>query len=119
MLTIRLARIGKSKHPTYRFVVSEKSKDTRGDFLEDLGFYNPHTNPSTVQLKEERIKYWLSKGAQPSPTVHNILVDKNLISKSKVRVVKIKKKSKKEVKADKESTVEESKDQKSENKKKS
>lgn len=90
MLAIRLARTGKKQKAYFRLIVSEKTKDTHGDYLEILGNIDPHTNPSTVVLKEDRISYWLSKGAQPSPVVHNLLVDKGLLKKDKVKVWKAK-----------------------------
>lgn len=86
MLSIRLSRVGKKKYPLYRLIVLEKSKDPWGDHLEILGSYNPHTKATT--LKEDRIKYWLSQGAQPSPTAFNLLVDKELIKAEKVRASK-------------------------------
>ena len=91
---IRLARVGKKKHPTFRIIVSEKTKDTHGDFLELLGSYDPHVKPSKVVVKADRITHWLSKGAQPSGTVHNILIDQNLIKGEKKSVANIKKKEK-------------------------
>lgn len=84
MLKICLSRTGKTKQPTYRVIVLEKTKDPWGDYLELLGTYNPRTKPSTIQLKADRIQYWISKGAQPSPTVHNLLVDQKIIDKPKV-----------------------------------
>lgn len=89
---IRLARFGKNKKPTYRFIVSEKGRDTKGTYLESLGWYNPRTNPATVDIDAERAKYWLGKGAQASGTVNNILVDQNIIKTGKVKIVKTKKK---------------------------
>lgn len=85
MLMIRLSRMGKKKQPTYRLVVSDKQKDTQNRALEILGQYNPRTNPKTIELKADRIKYWLSKGAQASPTVHNLLVDQKIIETDKVK----------------------------------
>lgn len=90
---IRLARIGKTKKPYFRVVVSEKTKDTHGDYLEGLGHIDPHTNPRDVVLKAERIKYWLGQGAKASPSVHNILVDQGIIKDDKKRVWKPKKKA--------------------------
>ncbi|MDP2684606.1 MAG: 30S ribosomal protein S16 [bacterium] len=90
MLTIRLSRVGKKKHPIFRVIVSEKVKDTVGDYLELLGHYNPHTN--TAELKAERIKHWISKGAQTSGTIHNLLVEQKIISAEKIKVANIKKK---------------------------
>lgn len=91
MLTIRLSRTGKTKQASYRFVISEKTKDPWGDSLEILGNYNPRTNPATVNLKKERIAYWLSKGAQTSDTVHNIFVDHGVLKTPKVKTVRRKK----------------------------
>jgi len=86
MLMIRLSRVGKLKQPTYRLIVSEKSKDTHGKYLEILGTYNPRTNPATIKFEAERIKYWMSKGAQPSDTVHNLLVDQKVITTPKRKI---------------------------------
>ncbi len=90
---IRLSRVGKTKQPSYRLIISEKTKDPWGDYLELLGFFDPLANPPKVTLKSERIIYWLSKGAQVSDTAHNLLVDngvlkteKRKIKHSKVRV---------------------------------
>lgn len=90
---IRLGRVGKTKKPTYRLIISEKTKDTFGDYLEKLGYYDPGTNPATLKVDEERIKYWISKGAKLSPTVNNLLVERKIIAGSKVRVVQPKKKA--------------------------
>lgn len=92
---IRLSRVGKKKQPSYRLIISEKTKDPWGKALEFLGFYNPQTEPATVNLKKERIEYWLAKGAQASATVHNLLVNEKILTGPKVKVSKIKK-SKKE-----------------------
>jgi small subunit ribosomal protein S16 len=96
MLVIRFSRRGKKKQPTYRIIISEKSKDPWGDFLEDLGFYNPRSKETV--LKRDRIKYWLSKGAQLSATVHNLLVSQGLIKGPKVKATKMKKRKSKEEK---------------------
>jgi small subunit ribosomal protein S16 len=85
MLVIRLSRVGKKKQPTYRMVVQEKQRDPWGTSIEIVGNYNPRTEPGTINLKEDRIKYWLEKGAQPSPTVHNILIDVGLLKGQKMR----------------------------------
>lgn len=85
MLKICLSRVGKKKQPTYRVIVLEKTKDPWGDYLELLGTYDPKSKAKKIELKAERIQYWLSKGAQPSPTVHNLLVDKQIIKKDKVK----------------------------------
>lgn len=94
MLTIKLAKIGKKKYHTFQIIITEKTKDTSGNYLELLGSHNPHTNKSN--LKIDRIKYWLSKGAQTTDVVHNLLVEQKIITSKKVRVVKVKKKEEKE-----------------------
>ena len=83
MLTIRLSRVGKKKQPSYRLIVSEKSKDPWGKYLENLGQFNPRTNPATVTFKTDRIKYWLGQGAQASDTVWNLFVDQKLVEGEK------------------------------------
>ena len=90
MLTIRFSRKGKKNQSFFRIIVLEKSKDPRGDFLEDLGFFNPLTKE--VSFKVERIKYWISQGAQPSGSVHNLLVNKGVIKGEKVKVTRTHKK---------------------------
>lgn len=92
MLTIRLSRTGKHKAPQYRVVLQEKGRDPWARANEILGWYNPTTNPSTYELKEERIKEWLSKGAQPSNTVHNLLVTAGVIKADKKTSITISKK---------------------------
>jgi small subunit ribosomal protein S16 len=72
MVRIRLRRIGAKGQPSYRIVAADKESPRDGRFLEILGFYNPRTDPSTVQLKEDRIFDWMSKGAQPSESVEQI-----------------------------------------------
>lgn len=73
MLTIRLARIGKKKHPFYRVVVTEKTRPRNGRFVEIVGTYDPQKKPAAVQLDSERVQYWLGKGAQPSETVRSLI----------------------------------------------
>lgn len=89
MLTIKLAKIGKKNYPVFKLIISEKTKDTQGDYLELLGDYNPHTNK--INLKTDRIKYWLSKGAKTTNTIHNLLVEQKVISAKKIKFVKVKK----------------------------
>lgn len=92
MLAIRLRRIGKRQHATFRFIVSEKTRSPQSIATEFLGSYDPHTNPPTVNLKRDRVEHWLKVGAQPSETVHNILVDAGLLPGPKVKVAHPKKK---------------------------
>jgi len=81
MLTIRFSRVGKKKQPLYRIIISEKHKDPWGNYLELLGNFNPHTK--AVVLKADRIKYWLSKGAQLSNSIHNLLIKEGIILETK------------------------------------
>ena len=73
MLMIRLARVGARKKPFYRVVVIEKDRARNGRSLEVVGTYNPRTNPATVDLKQERIEHWASKGARMSDRVQKLL----------------------------------------------
>ncbi len=73
MLMIRLARIGARKQPYYRVVVIDKQRARNGRSVEVVGLYNPRTSPATVNLKRDRIDYWVSKGAQLSDTVNRLL----------------------------------------------
>ncbi len=73
MLMIRLARVGARKQPQYRVVVIEKDRARNGRSIEVVGTYNPRTEPATVNLKQDRIDYWRSKGAQPSEIVARLL----------------------------------------------
>ncbi|HSK16390.1 MAG TPA: 30S ribosomal protein S16 [Gaiellaceae bacterium] len=70
---IRLARVGSKKNPIYRVVVADARAPRDGRFIEIVGRYNPQTNPSTIQLDEDKIKDWISKGAQPSDTVRRLM----------------------------------------------
>lgn len=83
MIVLRLTRVGKTKEPSYRIIVQDKTKDPWGKALDFVGLYNPRTNPKTIKLDEAKIKDWLSKGAQASPSVHNLLVDAKLIKAEK------------------------------------
>ncbi len=81
MLKIRLARGGRKNHPIYRVIISDHTKTPTAKALEVLGSYNPHTDPSTFEVKEDRIKYWLENGAQYSDTVGGLLAKKGIIEK--------------------------------------
>jgi small subunit ribosomal protein S16 len=87
MLHIRLRRTGKKKQPQYRLIVCEKSKDPWGDYLENLGTYNPRVHPSEINLKADRIKEWIAKGAQCSDTVWNMLVDQGVVEGEKRKTI--------------------------------
>lgn len=73
MLTIRLARTGARKQPHYRVVVIEKERARNGRPVEVVGTYNPRTSPASVELKRDRVEYWVSKGAQVSDRVSKLL----------------------------------------------
>ena len=73
MLRIRLRRTGQKHQPSYRLVVADQNARRDGDFVEIVGHYNPRSEPTEIVVNEERIKYWLGVGAQPSDTVHRIL----------------------------------------------
>jgi small subunit ribosomal protein S16 len=76
MLKIRLRRQGATHAPFYRIVVSDSQKTPAASTVEQLGHYDPKKNPVDVKLDRERIDYWLSKGAQLSPTVKSLLKKK-------------------------------------------
>ena len=69
MVRIRLRRVGLKGQPSYRIVVADKESPRDGRFLENIGFYNPRTNPATISVQEDRAYEWMSKGAQPSDSV--------------------------------------------------
>ena len=73
MLMIRLSRVGARKKPYYRVVVIEKDRARDGRSVEVVGTYNPRTNPATVDLKQDRVDYWASKGAQLSDRVQKLV----------------------------------------------
>ena len=73
MLTIRLARIGKKKRPFYRVIVTENTRPRNGRFVEIVGTYDPLKTPALIDLKRDRVDYWIGKGAQPSDTVRSFL----------------------------------------------
>ena len=86
MLKIRMQRVGRINQPAYRIVVIEHTASTKaGKFVEKLGTYNPRTKTRT--LDEARAKYWMSVGAQPSATMHNMLVGAGVLSGKKINVL--------------------------------
>ena len=90
MLSMRFTKIGKKNRPEFRLIVVDKHKDPWGKAVEILGSRNPRAKTNIFNL--DRIKYWLSKGAQPTSTVHNILVDLKLIEGKKESITNISKK---------------------------
>ena len=73
MLAIRLMRMGAKKRPTYRIVVKEKQSKRDGAYLENLGTYNPTREPAEINLRADRVEYWMSRGAQPTDTVRRLI----------------------------------------------
>jgi len=69
---IRMTRMGRKKKPFYRVVVTDSRKRRDGGWIEELGYYNPMTEPKTVKLNDERLTYWVSVGAKMSDTVKRI-----------------------------------------------
>jgi small subunit ribosomal protein S16 len=81
MLRIRLSRVGKKNNAQFRITVADGHRAPSGKFIEILGHYNPHTKEKV--LKQDRIEYWIARGAQPSTTVYNSLVDAGIIKGDK------------------------------------
>src|SRR3990167_975279 len=90
MLMIRLQRIGKRGQAYFRVVILEHTTRPKGKYLELLGTYNPHQKE--FKVKKDRIEYWISKGAQTSPTVNNLMVNYKVWNRPKMQSWKPKKK---------------------------
>ena len=73
MVKIRLRRMGAKKAPFYRVVVADSRYPRDGRFIEEVGYYDPMTNPATVKLDNEKIAKWIANGAQPTDTVKSII----------------------------------------------
>lgn len=78
---IRLRRMGAKKAPFYRVVVADSRSPRDGRFIEEIGYYNPITDPSTIKIDEEKAIKWLKNGAQPSDTVKNLFKIAGIIDK--------------------------------------
>ena len=78
---IRLRRMGAKKAPFYRIVVADSRYPRDGRFIEELGYYNPTTEPATVKLDAEAAMKWIGNGAQPTDTVRSILKNQGIIEK--------------------------------------
>jgi small subunit ribosomal protein S16 len=70
---VRLTRVGSKKNPIWRVVVSDQRSPRDGRFIETIGHYNPQTEPSTIVIDEERFRHWVSRGAQPTNTVKQLV----------------------------------------------
>lgn len=81
MVRIRLRRVGAKKKASYRVVVADSESPRDGRFIETIGFYNPRTDPPTVEIKAERALYWLQHGAQPSDAVARMLRNLGIMDK--------------------------------------
>ena len=75
---MRLTRVGSKKNPIYRVVVADSRSPRDGKFIEIVGRYNPQTDPSTIELDEDKVKEWIAKGATPSNTVMRLLKKANV-----------------------------------------
>ncbi len=73
MVKIRLKRMGMKKQPFYRIVVTDSRSARDGRFIEEIGYYNPLTDPAEIKIDQERAKYWLGTGAQPTDTTRGLL----------------------------------------------
>ena len=91
MLMVRLQRTGKKGQAYFRIIIAEHTKKPKGSVLEILGHYDPHKKE--LKAEKDRIEYWISKGAQISPTVNNLLVNHKIWDKPKMASWKPKKKS--------------------------
>lgn len=85
---IRLQRVGRKHEPTFRLVLTDSKNSTKsGKYLEVLGSYDPRRENKIEQFNVEKIKHWISKGAQLSGTVHNFLVSKKVVAGKKINVL--------------------------------
>ena len=79
MVKIRLKRMGMKKKPFYRLVVTDSRNPRDGRFIEEVGYYNPMTNPAEIKVDAEKAQKWLDNGAQPTETVKSILTKSGII----------------------------------------
>ncbi len=106
MLKIKLKLIGKKHQRSFRIIVQEAREKLKGKFVEDLGWWNPHFDK--FKIKKDRVLYWLKKGAQPTDTCYNLLIEAKVIEgkKRSVHKTKRKKKEAEEVKKEKKEKTE-------------
>jgi small subunit ribosomal protein S16 len=79
MVKIRLRRMGAKKAPFYRVVVADARSPRDGRFIEEIGYYNPMTNPATINIDADKANTWLKNGAQPTETVRSLLKKSEII----------------------------------------
>ena len=82
MVKMRLFRVGDKKNPIYRVVVADSRKAATGEYIEQIGFYNPTSNPVDLKIDVELAKKWIAQGAQPTETVKSLLVKTGAMEKS-------------------------------------
>ncbi len=80
-VSMRLMRFGGKKRPFYRIVVADRRSPRDGRFIDQVGTYDPGKDPAEVRIKEEKAIGWLKKGAQPTPTVHQLLIRSGIKNK--------------------------------------
>jgi small subunit ribosomal protein S16 len=90
MVKIRLRRVGSKKRPSYRLVIADSRAPRDGVFIEIIGHYNPLTDPETVVISEEKARYWLEHGAQPTDTAARLLAKVGIIEETAARKEKMK-----------------------------
>jgi len=103
MLAIKLKRVGKKKQASFRIVIAEKRSKMGGRFIDDLGFFNPHTDK--FEIDKEKTSYWLKVGAQPTDSVFNLLVKAEILKGPKRAVHKKKKTEEQQTKQEQPSEV--------------
>ena len=79
---IRLKRMGAKKNPFYRIVVADSRSPRDGRFIEEIGYYNPLTEPKTIKVDSEKAEKWLKNGAKPTETVEKLFKDSGLYNKA-------------------------------------
>ncbi len=79
---IRLKRMGAKKTPFYRIVVADSRAPRDGRFIEEVGYYNPLTEPKTIKVDNEKVEKWLKNGAKPTETVERLFKDSGVYEKS-------------------------------------
>jgi small subunit ribosomal protein S16 len=84
VVRIRLTRVGSKKNPIWRIVVADKRSPRDGRVIENVGTYNPQTDPSTVTLKQDRVEHWIAQGARPTDTVLKLMKTQSLDSDGRV-----------------------------------
>ena len=82
MVKMRLFRMGDKKNPIYRVVVADSRKAMHGEYIDCIGHYEPTANPAKIEINVELAKEWIAKGAQPTETVKNLLVNAGAMEKS-------------------------------------